>query len=86
MGTNGDPVQCTRDMAAIEAAVRDITDAMRGVNQFITATWVGTAADKWANDFNGRMGMLRRLFDSFPEEEKRLISQTQQGPSNPHPS
>lgn len=71
-------VECRQDMAEIESAASSIRDAMAAVNQLMTNTWVGAAADKWATDFNGRMRSLRRLFDSFPPEEKKLIGRVQQ--------
>ncbi|GAA1894744.1 hypothetical protein [Streptantibioticus ferralitis] len=69
-------------MAAIETAVGNIRDALKKVNQLMTKTWVGSAADKWATDFNGRMGSLSRLFDSFPDEEQKLIAKAQKDQAN----
>jgi hypothetical protein len=74
--------QCRQDMAAIETAAGDVRDALRKVNQLMTNTWVGSAADKWAADFQGRMGSLTRLFDSFPPEEQKLIAKAQQDQAN----
>ncbi|MGW7007649.1 hypothetical protein ACWGCW_33805 [Streptomyces sp. NPDC054933] len=65
-------------MATIETAVGNIRDALKKVTQLMgSKTWVGSAADNWAADFNQRMGSLGRLFDSFPDEEKRLITNAQ---------
>ncbi|MEU1627013.1 hypothetical protein ABZ746_17170 [Streptomyces sp. NPDC020096] len=79
---NGLDAQCRQDMAAIETAAGNIREALTKVNQLMSKTWVGSAADKWAGDFNGRMSSLTRLFDSFPPEEKQLIAKAQQDQAN----
>lgn len=76
-GTRAD-VECRQDMESIKTAVGKIRDAMRSVDQLMSNTWVGAAADKWATDFKGRMSQLSRLFDSFPPEEQRLVAKAQQ--------
>jgi hypothetical protein len=69
---------CRQDMNKIEASVTAIRTAMGSVNTLIGRdTWVGAAADKWGTDIQGRMGALGRLFDSYPAEENRLVSEAQ---------
>lgn len=69
---------CRQDMNKIETSVTAIRTAMRNVNTLIGRdTWVGDAADKWGNDIQGRMGALGRLFDSYPAEENRLVTEAQ---------
>jgi hypothetical protein len=69
---------CRQDMNKIEASVSNIRSAIKAVNNLIGCeTWVGTAADKWGNDFQGRMGALGKLFDSYPPEEQRLVTKAQ---------
>ncbi|SEG91319.1 hypothetical protein SAMN05216223_12381 [Actinacidiphila yanglinensis] len=69
---------CQTDMEAIEAEISDIRGAIKQVHAAMGAkTWVGGPADKWATDFNGRMGALSRLFGTFPDEEQRLIAKAQ---------
>jgi hypothetical protein len=66
---------CRQDMQKINTAVTNIRAALGKVTALMGAdTWTGNAADKWATDFNGRMGSLGRLFDSYPPEEQRLIT------------
>jgi hypothetical protein len=65
-------------MSKIETAVGNIRAALRKVTDLMgDKTWVGDSADRWATDFNGRMGALGRLFDSYPPEEDRLIAKAQ---------
>lgn len=64
---------CKQDMAAIETAAQNIREALTKVNQLMTNTWVGTAADTWGTDFHGRMARLTSLLSAFPPEERRLI-------------
>ncbi|WP_159056481.1 hypothetical protein [Streptomyces yokosukanensis] len=69
---------CRQDMNAIETSVSNIRSAIKAVNNLIGCeTWVGSAADKWGNDFQGRMGALSKLFDSYPAEENRLVTAAQ---------
>lgn len=69
---------CRTDMEKIESDVSAIRTALRKVHEVMGAkTWVGTSADNWATDFNGRMSSLSRLFDSFPAEEQLLIAKAQ---------
>lgn len=66
---------CQTDMESIETEVSDVGGAITRVRAVMGAgTWVGAAADQWATDFNGRMKALSRLFDSFPDEERRLVA------------
>ncbi|MGW3197577.1 hypothetical protein ACWDBD_23895 [Streptomyces sp. NPDC001118] len=70
---------CRQDMNKIELSVSNIRSAITAVNNLIGCeTWVGSAADKWGNDFQGRMGALSKLFDSYPVEENRLVTKAQQ--------
>ena len=64
---------CKKDMAAITTAEDDIRTAIGKVNQLMTNTWVGAAADKWGSDFHGRMAKLTKLLDQFTAEQLRLI-------------
>lgn len=69
---------CQQDMNTIETSVSNIRSAITAVNTLIGCqTWVGAAADKWGNDFQGRMGALGKLFDSYPPEEQRLVTKAQ---------
>ncbi|CAL9608374.1 hypothetical protein ACH4LN_27100 [Streptomyces albus] len=77
---------CKQDMAKIETAVGNIRTAMKRVTDLMGAqTWVGPTADRWGGDFQGRMGSLNYLFNSYPAEEQRLITKAQQEnkPENP---
>ncbi|MFE9338141.1 hypothetical protein [Streptomyces sp. NPDC007063] len=66
---------CRQDMAKIESAVGNVRTALKAVTDLMGSdTWAGTAADKWAGDFNGRMSSLNYLFNSYPAEEQRLIT------------
>ncbi|MGN5379749.1 hypothetical protein ACQ4WX_28445 [Streptomyces lasalocidi] len=65
-------------MNQIETSVSNIRSAIGAVNSLIGCeTWVGADADKWGNDFQGRMGALSKLFDSYPAEESRLVTEAQ---------
>lgn len=69
---------CRQDVNTIEQSVTAIRTALKNVTSLLGAnTWTGSAADKWATDFNGRMGAISRLFDSYPPEECRLIDAAQ---------
>ncbi|WP_250299041.1 hypothetical protein [Streptomyces sp. A 4/2] len=69
---------CRQDMNKIETSVTAIRTAINNVNALIGCdTWVGAAADRWGNDIQGRMGALGRLFDSYPAEENRLVTEAQ---------
>jgi hypothetical protein len=74
---------CKKDMAAVRTAEGNIRAALEKVNQMMTGTWVGTAADRWGTDFHGRMGTLSKLFDQFPAEEQRLIDKAQKADKTP---
>ncbi len=41
---------CKKDMAAISAAETAIRTAIGNVNQLMTQTWTGAAADKWGTE------------------------------------
>ncbi|AOR32744.1 hypothetical protein BFF78_18230 [Streptomyces fodineus] len=70
---------CRQDMNKIESSVSNIRSAITAVNNLIGCeTWVGPAADKWGTDFQGRMGALSKLFDSYPAEENRLVTKAQE--------
>jgi uncharacterized protein YukE len=64
---------CKKDMAAISTAEAAIRTAIGNVNQLMTQTWTGAAADKWGTDFHGRMTRLTKLLDQFTPEQLRLI-------------
>ncbi|MEV0183977.1 hypothetical protein AB0I54_32540 [Streptomyces sp. NPDC050625] len=69
-------------MNKIEASVSNIRSAIKAVNNLIGCeTWAGSAADKWGNDFQGRMGALGKLFDSCPPEEQPLVTKAQKDPA-----
>ncbi|MDF9815151.1 hypothetical protein [Streptomyces sp. SPB162] len=69
---------CRQDMNKVETSAAAIRAAIKKVNDLIgRETWVGTAADTWGADFQGRMGALGRLFDSYPAEENRLVTEAQ---------
>ena len=69
---------CQQDMGSVETSAGKIRAAIKAVNGLIGKdTWVGTTADTWGTDFQGRMGALGRLFESYPPEEKRLIAKAQ---------
>lgn len=74
---------CKKDMAAVKTAEGNIRSAVEKVNQMMTGTWVGTAADKWGTDFRGRMSGLSTLLDQFPAEEQRVIDKTQKADKTP---
>ena len=66
---------CQQDMSSVEGSVAKIRTAIKAVNGLMGKdTWVGATADGWGSDFNGRMGALGRLFDSYPAEEQRLVA------------
>jgi len=67
---------CRQDMVKIETAVDNIRSAARKVTDLMgSETWSGTSANSWADDFNGRMSSLGYLFDSYPAEEQRLVTE-----------
>ncbi|WP_277439151.1 hypothetical protein [Streptomyces sp. SPB162] len=69
---------CRQDMNRIEVSATSIRTAIKQVNDLVGRdTWVGHAADVWGTDLQGRMGALGRLFNSFPAEENRLVSEAQ---------
>ena len=69
---------CQQDMNSIETSVANIRAAIQAVNGLMGKdTWVGASADAWGGDFQGRMGALGRLFDSYKPEEQRLIAKAQ---------
>ncbi|MEU8586871.1 hypothetical protein AB0C59_07650 [Streptomyces sp. NPDC048664] len=69
---------CRQDMNKIETSVSSIRAAITAVNNLIGCeTWVGSVADQWGTDFQGRMGALGKLFDSYPPEENRLVAKAQ---------
>jgi hypothetical protein len=74
---------CTKDMAAVKTAEGNIRSAVAKVNQMMTGTWVGSAADKWGTDFHGRMSRLTKLLDQFPAEEQRLIAKARKAEKTP---
>lgn len=74
---------CQQDMNSVESSAGRIRAAIAAVNGLMGKdTWVGAKADSWGSDFQGRMGALGRLFDSYPAEEKRLVAKAQKDQSD----
>ena len=72
-----DAEQCRTDMKAVQTAADEITKTIDNVTPYLVDTWDGAAADKWIEDFRGRMDALTTLFSLFPEEEQRFIEQAE---------
>ncbi|UNS99897.1 hypothetical protein MMF93_28150 [Streptomyces tubbatahanensis] len=70
---------CRQDMGKIDTAVDTVRAAMKRVTDLMgTNTWVGPTADQWGGDFHGRLGSLNYLFNSYPAEQQRLITEAEQ--------
>jgi hypothetical protein len=61
------------DMSAVQTASQQISDAVGKVTKVLAGNpWVGTAADQWAQEFNGWSGAVLRLLGDIDTEQRLM--------------